>query len=174
LLIIGGIGIAFLLALLRALALDEVRGRIQRRVEASVEATISSLPSELQEEWADEWRAELAAMKSMPLSAVAFARGLRQTALQLPGASELSPARARPASNQWSPGKRIGQVASRFSTKRAFYALEDLGDRWFPWISPVGLALVVLTKALIGFGVVMAVVLGVFVLFVNLIFIGER
>lgn len=38
----------------------------------------------------------------------------------------------------------------------------------------MGLALVVLTKALIGFGVVMAVVLGVFVLFVNLIFIGER
>lgn len=83
LLVVGGVVIAFILALLRALAMDELRGRIQRQVEASVEATISALPIELQEEWAEEWRAELDAMKSMPLSAIAFARGLRHTALQL-------------------------------------------------------------------------------------------
>lgn len=116
--IVCGIAIAFALALLRALALDEVRGRIQRRVEASVEATISSLPPELQEEWAEEWRAELAAMKTMPLSAVAFARGLRQTALQLAGASELAPAQVKPQKGaSWSSMARVSRVASWLSEK---------------------------------------------------------
>ena len=59
----------------RALALDEMRGRLQQRIRARVEATIASLPAELQAEWADEWRAERAII-SMPIAAMQFARNL--------------------------------------------------------------------------------------------------
>jgi hypothetical protein len=79
--IIGGV----VLLIVRAFAVDEVRGRVQRHIKATVEATIASLPQELQEEWADEWRAELAAVISMPLTAARYARGLRRAAAELAG-----------------------------------------------------------------------------------------
>jgi hypothetical protein len=70
-------------AVVRALLIDEARGRLQRRISADVERTIASLPQGLQAEWADEWRAELAATISMPLAASAFAWGLRKSATEL-------------------------------------------------------------------------------------------
>lgn len=89
---IAGVALALIVGLVRALALDEIRGRMQRRAEASVEATIASLPPHLQEEWGPELRAELAAMRSMPLTAISFASGLRQTIGQLEEASLPVPA----------------------------------------------------------------------------------
>lgn len=83
LLFILGVAVAFALTILRALAVDEIRGRVQRRIVASVEATIASLPEELRAEWADEWRSELASVISMPIEAIALARGLRKSASQL-------------------------------------------------------------------------------------------
>jgi len=105
-LIVGGLVGSFVFAVLRALLVDETRGRVQRRVEASVEATIASLPAHLQAEWADEWRAELAATNSMPFTAARFARGLRHTANQLIEQRACSPIYA---ANRVSPdGRRNG------------------------------------------------------------------
>jgi hypothetical protein len=78
------------LALLRSLALEEARGRIARRVRRSLEQTIESLPPELAAEWGEEWRAELAALESMPLSAIGFARNVRRGAAELAGAPALA------------------------------------------------------------------------------------
>jgi hypothetical protein len=76
---------ALVVAIGRALALDEVRGRLQQRIRAHVESTIASLPSDLQAEWAEEWRAELEATISMPLAAIWFARNLSRGAVELSG-----------------------------------------------------------------------------------------
>jgi DNA-binding NarL/FixJ family response regulator len=75
-------------AIAKAFAVDEARGYFQNRVRADVEVIIASLSPELQEEWADEWRKELAAMISMPLTAIRFVRGLRQSAASLVGQHE--------------------------------------------------------------------------------------
>jgi hypothetical protein len=83
---------ALLVMILKALAVDQVRGQVQRRIRASVEAAIDSLPPELQVEWADEWRAELEAVITLPLTAARFARGLHQSAIQLVGEPTLVPA----------------------------------------------------------------------------------
>jgi ABC-2 type transport system permease protein len=83
LLIIVGFAATLGVMILRALALDEVKGRIQRRITKSVEATIASLPAEMQDEWGEEWRAEIAAVITLPLTAARTAHGLRQSASQL-------------------------------------------------------------------------------------------
>lgn len=90
-LVIVGLVAVFALTILKALAVDEVRGRIQRHTSASLEATIVSLPPELAAEWADEWRAELAAVISMPVTAARLARGLRHSASQLIGELPFAP-----------------------------------------------------------------------------------
>lgn len=64
--------------LTRALAIDEVKGRIQRRITAHLDATIAGLPDELQAEWAEEWRADLAMVITMPLTATQFVRDVRR------------------------------------------------------------------------------------------------
>jgi hypothetical protein len=92
---IVGLVAAFVLTILKALAMDEVRGRIRRYVSESVEATIASLPPELAAEWAEEWRAELAAVISMPVAAARLARGLRHSASQLMGEPPFAPIDAR-------------------------------------------------------------------------------
>lgn len=94
--IFGAIAVVILgvvIAIAKAFAVDEARGLVQNRVRAKVEALIASLPPELQEEWGDEWRSELAAVISMPLTAIRFAKGLRRSTPQL-GADPL-PAAAR-------------------------------------------------------------------------------
>jgi hypothetical protein len=78
------IGGAFVLVI-RALLVDETRGRIRRRVAASVEATIASLPQALQDEWGEEWRADLDELLVMPLTALLYARNLRAAARELVG-----------------------------------------------------------------------------------------
>jgi hypothetical protein len=95
LLAILGLAATLTFFILKGLALDEVRGRIQRRISASVEATLASLPPELAAEWTDEWRAELAAVISMPVAAARLARGLRHSASQLIGEPPFAPAEAR-------------------------------------------------------------------------------
>ena len=85
--------LGLLVAIARAFAVDEARGYVQNRVRADVEATIASLPPELREEWGEEWRAELAAVISMPLTAIHFARGLRQAAARL--SHEAAPAQSQ-------------------------------------------------------------------------------
>jgi len=92
LLAILSVGGAIALLVVRSLAVDEIKGRLQRRITASVEATIDALPEELQAEWADEWRAELATVISMPLTATQFARGVRVSAHELVGARTPAPA----------------------------------------------------------------------------------
>jgi hypothetical protein len=81
-LVIGAIA-GLIQAVAGGLLADQVRGHIQRRITARVETTSASLPPEMRAEWAEEWRAELATVISMPLTATRFARGLRQSALQL-------------------------------------------------------------------------------------------
>jgi hypothetical protein len=76
----------------RALAVDEIKGRIRLRTEASLEATITALPDQLQAEYAEEWRAELAVVITMPLTAAQFARGVRASARQLVADPALAPA----------------------------------------------------------------------------------
>ncbi len=85
LLVMAGSATAVALVIVKALAVDEVRGRIQRRVAERLEATIATLPPELQREWADEWRAELRTVISMPIAAARLARGLRLSASELAG-----------------------------------------------------------------------------------------
>ncbi len=172
--IVVGIGIAFALALFKALALDEVRGRIQRRAEASVEATISSLPPELQEEWAEEWRGELAAMRSMPLSAVAFARGLRRTALQLAGAAELSPARERTAPDRPPSRRRIAPPTLLLPARRARHWLEGLLGRFYFSFLPAGIVLIVLGKIFVGLSLAFAMVLAAALVVATLVFLDDR
>ena len=83
LVIVAALG-AFVLAVLRGLATDEARGRIRRYVVSRVDATIASMPAELRAEWEEEWRADAEAALTMPLTAVLFPRGLRQSAGSLP------------------------------------------------------------------------------------------
>jgi len=76
---IAGLGVA----IAKGILTKEIQGRIERRIKRSVEATIASLPETLQAEYAEEWRAELAVAMAMPLTAAAFACGLRATAAVL-------------------------------------------------------------------------------------------
>lgn len=126
-LIIGSIGLALMFAVLRALFVDETRGRIQRHAINSVEATIASLPLDLQEEWADEWRAELDAKVMMPLTALLFAQGLRRTARQLLNAPITVPVGATRAprrsdtkmrSRRWASSRRRGARRTSASVLR--------------------------------------------------------
>ncbi len=78
---LGGIA----LMVVRALAVDEVRGRIQRRQWARLEKIIEQMPVELREAWAEEWRGELAAAIAMPLTAAKFIRGVQKSAADLVG-----------------------------------------------------------------------------------------
>jgi alpha-glucoside transport system substrate-binding protein len=94
LLVILGFAAALAVGVVKALAIDQLRGHIQRRITASVEATIARLPAELQDEWADEWRAELAAVMSMPLTAALYAHGLRHSAIELVADLARAPTRA--------------------------------------------------------------------------------
>jgi DNA-binding CsgD family transcriptional regulator len=103
--------LGILVAIARAFAVDEARGYLQNRVRANVEATIASLPPELQEEWGDEWRAEIAAVISMPLTAIRFARGLRKTAVQPVGRSEIEP--ETESKTQPTSGDVVVSVATR-------------------------------------------------------------
>jgi hypothetical protein len=112
-LLVGGVVLALGLAVVRALLIDEIRGRIHRRASASVEATIGEMPDELQEEWGPEWRAELGALSSMPVSAIAFARGLRATA------GELTEAALVPAGRVGVPARRKRFASWPFGDRRA-------------------------------------------------------
>jgi hypothetical protein len=78
-LVVIGVPLTLFVALLRGVAVDEARGRVERRITESVESKIAALPPQLQDEWADEWRAELAAVISMPITAAQFARGLEDS-----------------------------------------------------------------------------------------------
>jgi hypothetical protein len=122
LLTILGIGGGLLLMILRALAVDQVRGQVQRRLTAKLEAIIASLPDELQAEWADEWRAELAAVISMPLTAARMVRGLRHSASALVGRPKLAPANANVATSQ--PGRSA--LPRRVSTVLAAVTLPKI------------------------------------------------
>lgn len=84
-------------AVARALAIDEVKGRIQRRITARLDETIGALPDALQAEWADEWRAELASIITMPVSAAMFVRGVQRSAGVLVSEPSLVPASTQAA-----------------------------------------------------------------------------
>ncbi|HET7445377.1 MAG TPA: hypothetical protein VFJ57_12025 [Solirubrobacterales bacterium] len=112
LLVIGGILLAFGVFVVRSLLLDELKGRMQRKARSKIEETINSLPVQLQDEWGPEWRAEVASMSSMPLSALAFARGVRKSAADLAGEAALGPPAA--ARNEAAvPGRRRKGRGSR-------------------------------------------------------------
>jgi hypothetical protein len=111
----GFVGL-LILAVLRALALDEVRGRIARRAERSVEETLASMSVEQQAEWADEWRAELAAVRSMPVSALRFARGVRASADEMVGAQALAGATGRRTVSLARGTERLRSAAGRVGT----------------------------------------------------------
>lgn len=83
LLVILGVPLAVVVLVLKGLAVDEVRGRIERRITDRLEATIASIGPELQAAWGDEWRAELATVIKMPVTAAGLVRGLRAAARQL-------------------------------------------------------------------------------------------
>jgi hypothetical protein len=91
LLMLGFFG-GLVLLVVRSLAVDEVKGRLQHRVRVSVEATIDALPPDLQAEWGEEWRAELDAVITMPFAAAQFAHGLRRSARELVADPAYTPA----------------------------------------------------------------------------------
>jgi hypothetical protein len=108
----------------RALAVDEIRGYIQRRITASVDATIESLPPDLREEWGDEWRAELSSIISSPVTATRFALGLRLSALELASKSAVvSGHSTERQGNQGTKGEPPTGVD--FSDRRRQAALQD-------------------------------------------------
>lgn len=74
---------ALTLTVVKALAANEIKGRIERRITAHLDATIAMLPDEVQAQWAEEMRADLAACISMPITAMQFVRGVRLSAGQL-------------------------------------------------------------------------------------------
>jgi hypothetical protein len=132
---LGGVCLALLLFVLRALAVDEVRGRIRRRLVARLETTIESLPDELQTEWADEWRAELAAVIEIPIAALMFVSGVRGAARELVGELALAPsgAEARTPIGGSSDLRRRLSSAWRAATPRRTYLRQLLGllsARW--------------------------------------------
>jgi hypothetical protein len=114
-LVIGSIGVL----VLKALAVDEVKGRMQRRIRANVEATIATLPEELKAEYAEEWRAELDAIITMPLTASSFARGLRSSARELTATPALQPVEATVGA------VRRGARPRRTQTARTLAQLRD-------------------------------------------------
>jgi hypothetical protein len=118
---IGVFVLALLLIVLRALAVDEVRGRLRRRQTARLEATIESLPDEVKAEWADEWRAELASVIDMPLAAMMFVRGVRRSAYELVADPALVPSGAEPTARPRSVRlrERAASAWGRFSPGRA-------------------------------------------------------
>ena len=128
LLVAAGLIAALILVIARTLAADEVRGRLQRRIKADVERTIESLTEELQDAWADEWRAELAAVLSMPLTAVIFARGLRQSAIKLM-------ADTVPALSNARGGKPSGSLAPSYARPVKQLPLAALAERAFRWVA---------------------------------------
>ncbi len=158
--VLAAVALALVIAVFRALAIDEVRGRIQRRVEESVEATIASLPEEQQAEWGDEWRAEVAAMKSMPFTAIAFARGLRQTAGQLAGDPALAPAGATPARRgAWrlrlpAVGDRLRRVAQALFVAFISIAPATVLVAYYVW--DLSFVLSVLISVVVGLGLIVA------------------
>jgi hypothetical protein len=83
---------AIIWAVAKALLLDEIRGRIYRRTQENVKTVLESMTPELQAEFESEWLAELDSVKSMPFSALRFARGVRQSAAELMCDPALAPA----------------------------------------------------------------------------------
>ncbi|HTZ86151.1 MAG TPA: hypothetical protein VMB05_05735 [Solirubrobacteraceae bacterium] len=114
---------AGVITVVRALAVDEVRGYIQRRITASVDATIESLPPDLQEEWGDEWRAELSSVISSPVTAIKFALGLRLSALELASSALVSGHSTERGDNQGINSEPPAGVD--FSDRRRQAALQD-------------------------------------------------
>jgi len=124
---IGATALGFVVLVIRSLAVDEIRVRLQRHLRNNLEATIASLPQELQDEWAEEWRADLAAVIAAPLTALRFVSGVRRSALQL--AKEPVPATATPTGRAAAPSApRVGLV--RKSVERRLQALWKAVDRF--------------------------------------------
>lgn len=108
--------------IVRALLLDEIRGRIKQRAEMSVKETLASVGPELRAEYEEEWLGELDALTSMPFSAMAFARGVRQSASELMGAPAFASASASSRTGsptglrQWHITDRLGRFSRRLQS----------------------------------------------------------
>jgi hypothetical protein len=159
LLVIGVFAAGLAAAVAKGILGKEIHGRIEQYIVRSVEATIASLPEALQAEYADEWLAELAATLAMPLSAAAFARGLRRSAALLVGGTQLTGAgaprpRARPR-RSWSLLALWHLVVRRWRAIRRLREVEMLVFMYGP-VSGVGacLATIALPIALLTDGVV--------------------
>jgi hypothetical protein len=113
--LVGGVIGGAVAVVIRALLVDETRGRIRRRVTAGVEATIASLPQELQDEWGEELRADLEEVLPMPLTALLYARNLRLAAQELVDREEPALAGALAASQpgERGSGRRLSDRRSR-------------------------------------------------------------
>lgn len=166
-LLIAGSAAAIAVLVGRALALDEIKGRVQRHITASLDATIDMLPDELQAEWADEWRAELAAVITMPLTAMQLVRGVRRSAHELLADPALAPAGI---DDQIRASKRIrvGVSIKRAQRVQAGIAGALSGADWYVTCRLVGGGVASVGIGVVGLGggggvVVVSVGIGVLV-----------
>lgn len=90
-LLLGFFLMLMVVIVVRWLAVDEIKARIQRRLVQQLEAIIASLPNELPAECADEWRADLATVITMPVTATLYIRALRRSSRELLGEAHAGP-----------------------------------------------------------------------------------
>jgi hypothetical protein len=92
---LAGVVLLFLLAIVRALVVDEAKGRLSDASAALVERAVRRLPETHQEEKREEWLAELAVQRGKPLSALRWSwnlyRSRRSTAHELRADGESPP-----------------------------------------------------------------------------------
>lgn len=74
----GAIVGSIVVALGRALLIDETKGRVQRRAQRRLERAIRELPPDLQAAWSVTWREQFAAIVTMPLTAAQYVRAIRR------------------------------------------------------------------------------------------------
>jgi hypothetical protein len=158
LLLILGLPATLGVLVLKALAVDQVKGQIQRRITAILDATIASLTPELAAEWGDEWRAELAAVISMPITAARYAWGVRRTAREFIAAPTVVSIRFR-------------SLARRIDTVRAFVSIGVVSLARRIGRFALGVSFVVLILG--GWGILMGSLVGVLALVgLDHIFVG--
>ncbi len=143
---------ALLLAVVRALVVDEAKGRLQRRIAADVEATIASLPPDLQEEWGEEWRADLDALRSMPFAALVYAHNLRRSGRTLIAERVPSPVATAAVPRSRRPG--LGARAVQRMTRRVAGRQRPLGVVSRDDLERVKAVQVRIAPAVIGAGMV--------------------
>jgi cell division protein FtsW len=76
--LVAGIVGGLVVAVIRALFVDEVKWILEQRATRRLDATIGGLPAEMRDRWADGWRAQFSSLVSLPLTALRFELAVRR------------------------------------------------------------------------------------------------